>query len=315
MSKLNISALVKKPNLKNKKTLLAIFIIIFLIVGGWFVLVKKNSLNNSGKVYAEAAGHKIYKKEVDELINGDQGITEHEAAQVLADKYMTEALGKEQGVTVSDKELIDQYGKGIKKQKTENKYAYQNKLNQLYFLKLRYQSSGIYKGKFLMANFSRHIPFKSPLLKEDKAADPLLGNPKVIRQDKKYAQDLITGLYNDINSKKITFDQAIKIEQNDPVVGTDVYPTLSHSGSFDSSKEGGGPFNISALKESGQNIQPGQMTKPFAVKVSDSVDGDSTTESYFLVIRLDSASGGNNVGNYQQYIDKAKERLGYGVYV
>jgi hypothetical protein len=303
---------IKKPSFRSKKTIaIGVIVIAAIVAGGWFILNKTGKTGNGQKVYAEAAGHKVYKKEIDDLIGKHKEVTEHQAAQVLADKYFTEALAKERGITVTDKDLTAQFGKGALKQKMDYKYAYQNKLNQVYFTKLQANDQGIFKGKYLIANFSRHIPYKSPLLKEDEARDSLLGNSKAINRDKAYAKNLMDDLYSKINSGEITFNKAISIEQNDPVVGKSVYPTLAHSGAFDTSQGSlSGFVDINSL-----NIKAGQTSKPFVIKASDSADGKSTVESYYMIVRLDSAQGGGAKIGFKSYIEQSKERLGYKVYV
>ncbi len=315
MSKLKLPASIKKPNFKNKRIIGLTIVVLAVLVGvGWMIFGDKVNKSNS-KIYAQAAGHKIYEDEVRDLKGNNQEISNHDAAGVLADKYLSEELAKEQNITVSDQEIEAQWGKGIEKQKIENKYAYQNKVNQAYFNKLTANNRGIYKGKFLVAHFSRHVPYKSALLPEEKAADPKLGNSLAIAKDKKYAQDLITRLRDNINSGKITFEQAMKIEQNDPIVGKKVYPTLGHSGMFDTASEPFELIDINSIRQNGKLLQTGQTSGPFIVRASDSENGDSTAESYFVIINLDSASGGGAKTGFKQYIEEAKKRLEYNVYV
>jgi hypothetical protein len=305
----------KSPNIKSKKTASIIILIIIIATGGWLVLDSKNKDYNGEKVYAEAAGRKIYKNDVRALIGKHKEISEHEAAVVLADKYLAEALAKEQGITVSDKELTKQYGKSALKQKTTFKYAYQNKLNQVYFAKLQAHSNGIYKGKMLVANFSRHIQ-TFPSLPEDKMKDPQLGNPAAIAKDKKYAKDFISDLYNKITSGQINFDQGIQLEHNDPKLGLRTYPSLSHSGSFDTTQAPSGVLNVPSILEKINSIMAGDTTKPFPVRVGISwTDKSKTAESYFLVIKMDETSGSYTGQDFGQYLNQAKQRLAYKINV
>lgn len=315
MSKIKLPAL-KKPNFRSKKTLaISLLVIIVLVAGGWFILSKTGKIGNGQKVYAEAAGHKIYKKEIDDLIGKHKEVTEHQAAQVLADKYLTEALAKERGITVSDKEISAQFGKEVVKQKGTNKYVYQGALNQMYFIKLVANNNGVYKGKFLIANFSRHIQ-AYPTLPEDKMHDPDLGNPKAIAKDKKYAKDFITSLYNQIKSGKITFDQAIQMEHNDPKIGLKAYPSQVHSGPFDTSQTSFGAIFAPSIREKVNSIKAGETTEPFAVKVDISLnDPNKKADSYFLVVRMDQTSGSYTGQDFSQYLDQAKQRLSYHIYV
>lgn len=314
MARLKLGAYLKKPDLKNKK-FYAVLLAVAVVLIGWLAFGDK--LHKPGeKVYAEVAGHKIYKSEIDDLI-GKRKINLHDAAQVLADKYLVQELAKEQGISIGDqdieKEYKTKYGKVPKDYKTKNKYAYQQDVNQLYLTKLRAYNNGIYKGKLLIANFSRHVAFQ-PTLPEDELSDPKLGNPTAIAKDKEYAKNLITKLRNDVESGKITFDEAINIEHNDPEVGEHAYPTVAHSRSFDTSYFTDSILSVDSIKEKVSKIKSGELTEPFVVKVPNSFDGKSTAESYFLVIKMDESSGGSGM-NFQEYIDNAKERLGYKLYV
>ncbi len=315
MLKLNKLALSNRLNLKGNKRPIVLSVLAIAAMGliGWVIL--GDNLNLGKKIYAQAAGHKIYEQEVQDLIGNSKGVSDHDAAKVLADKYLVETLADEQGISISDQEIEAEYGPEINKQRGSEKFFYQSKVNQLYFERLSAHNQGIYKGKLLVAHFSRFIAFDSPLLEEDKAAEPRIGNPAATAQDKKYARDFINNLYNDINSGRISFDEAIKIEQKDPRLGSNAYPSLSHSGIFDTSNGPNGLISPESISSQISNIKPGELSGPFVVKVPNSLDGDSEVESYFLVIQMDKASGGSNTKDFRQYLEEAEKRLGYKIYV
>lgn len=264
------------------------------------------------KVYAQAAGHKIYKKEVDSLKGDAKDISDRQAATVLADKYLSEAMAKQYGIQITneDRQAINstQY----------SEYARQLQINQLYFNRLQTQNEGLYKGELIVANFSRYVAYQSPLLSEQKAMDSNIGNPAAIAADKQYAQSFITNLYNEIHAGKITFSQAEQIEQNDPRVGEAVYPTLPHSGAFDTSDPNqirNGLIQTASIKQQVHDIKSGATSKPFVVKVPNSTTNDSTAESYFLIARMNSSSGGNSNMSFSQELAQAKKQYGYKVNV
>lgn len=312
MSKTKLSE-IKKPT-KLKKIIFPLGVVTILIFGFAFWSFFRDEIQGK-KLYAQAAGHKIYKEEVSELIGDSDGASEREAAEVLADKYLTEAMAEERNISVSEEDLVRRYGEQIKNQKEGDKFAYQNKVNQLYFDKLSAYNAGVYRGDLLVTHFSRYIPYESALLPEDKAGNPKIGNKAAMAKDKKYAEDLITDLYNRIKSEEITFKEAAKIEKSDSVVGETEYPSLPHSGSFDTSLASDGLINSEFVKQQINEIAPGQISEPFAVKVSNSVDYDSFIDSYFLVIKLDESSGGRDGIDFQQELEQAKDELRYEVYV
>lgn len=299
----------------NKRKTAAVFLIIIALIG--VLLLVSGKWHVGEKVYAQVAGHKIYKKDVQTLIGDNKGISNRQAATVLADKYLVEAMAKEQGVTITNQDIETAYGSEINKQKTSDQYAYQNKVNQVYFAKLSAYNTGLYKGQLLVANFSRNIPYQSPLLEQKKAANPNIGNSAAIAADKKYAQNLINNLYQQIEEGKITFEQAARIERDDPEVGEKAYPTLPHSGPFDTLSKSriNGLIQTASVRQKVNDIKPSQTSKPFVVSVSNSINDDSVVESYYLVIKMDTSAGGNSNMNFDQEVTQAKQQLGYKVYV
>jgi hypothetical protein len=296
----------------SKKRLVFVLFALVVLAAGWLLFGDKLQ---KGQLYAQAAGHKIYKQDVQDLIGKTEGISERAAAEVLADKYLTEAMAKEQGITISDKDIELAYGPSIKKQKTRDKYSYQLQVNQLYFDKLQAKNQGIYKGELLVAHFSRYIALQ-PLTAADKKAIPKMNDPSAIAQDKKYAEGLITRLYDRIKAGELTFAQAAKIERKNPIVGLNMYPALSHSGAFDTSKDPNLLLNAASIRQRVSEIKPGEITEPFVVKVSDSTGGNEKTfESYFLVVKMDETSGSYMGTDFNQYLEQSKKRLEYKIYV
>ena len=301
----------------NKRKILGLLLIIVVVATGFIIWsLGSDKLNDKGNVLAEAAGHKIYEDEIRDLLGDNKdNISDRDAATVLADKYLIESLAKERGVTVNDKELSDQYGKETLKQKDTFEYAYQNKLNQVYLSKLAANNKGVYKGKFLIANFSQNVQVY-PTLPEDKAHNPDLGNAEAIARDKKYAEDFITDLYNKVTSRQITFEQAMNMERKDPRVGVKAYPELEHSDSFDTTFRSRDVINSPSIREKINSIKAGEITEPFVVRVNNSLaDSSSTAESYFLVVRMDETSGSYTGMDFEQYLNEAKQRLGYAIYI
>jgi hypothetical protein len=303
---------VNLPASRSKKVLLGLIVIVVLGVGFWLVYDKTHF---GEKVYAQAAGHKIYKQDVENLIGKNKGISNHDAAEILADKYLYEAMAKEQGIKVTDNDIEAAYGSSINQQKTQNKYAYQSRVNDLYYAKLQAKNQGVYKGYLLVGQFSRNIELRPQ--PKDPAYPTNIGNPVAIAADKQYAKDFITNLYDQIQARKITWDQAATMEKADLEIGTNMYPSLSHSGPFDTAKN----LNSSVLVPTSaqvqiQKLKAGQTSKPFVVTVVSTVGNENKSfESYYLVVRMDSSSGGGSTQTFVQEVTQAKKKLGYKVYV
>lgn len=313
MPKLKLPAFLSRLNTKgNKRKLLGLIAIVLVAVIAWFIY--SNNVRENDKLLADVAGHKIYQQEVKDFTAYSSNVNEKDATEVLANKYLLEALAKEQGISVSDQEITEQFGTDIKDKYFGNNYGYQYQVNELYMAKLAAHNEGIYKGKYVVAHFSRYVPYDSPVLADDKAANPKIGNEAAIAKDREYAEQFINGIYDQIKSGKLSFEQAAKIEKRDSVVGEKIYPALSHSGSFNTSISSNGLVVLDSTKPTLNQLNSGDISKPFVVKVSNSANNDSTAESYFLVVQMDEKSGGGNT-DFSQYIEEAKQRLGYKIYV
>lgn len=291
------------------KKAVAILVVIIVLIGAWAIF----GLNVGKKVYAQAAGHKIYKEDVEAIKAHNKSISDNAAATVLANKYLSQAMAKENNVRVTQADIN---AAGCPSQKT-NPFGYQTCVNQLYFTKLGNNNEGIYKGKALITNFSRYIPYPSPLLEQEKALNPKIGDSAAIAADKAYAKAFITDLYNQIMSGKITFDQAIQMEHADPQVGEQAYPSLAHSGSFDGLISQDNLISANSIRQKITSMKPGEITKPFAVVSGGSkpLAGDSSGETYFLVVDMEQISGGHGKTSFDQELQQAKKKLGYKVNV
>lgn len=296
----------------SKRNLLYIILLLILIAGTWVIL--KDVFRVGEKVYAQAAGHKIYKEDIDLLIGDTKGVSTNNAATVLANKYLYEAMVKQAGLTVTNKDITARYPDS---DSATTQYARQVNVNNVYYNKLLAYNQGLYKGKVLVANFSRNIAFQSPYIGMQQALNPLLGNEAAIAADKQYAHNLIDKLYGQIKSGQITFDQAIKAEHEDPVVGEKAYQTLPHSGMFDTSNVLLPATSLLAPKSIESKLasmKAGELSTPFAVTVPNSwIDKNITTESYYLVVQMDYTKGSQSGLSFDKYLAKAKKQYGYKV--
>jgi len=300
------SSLQKVTGFRLNRTGKTVLLVVLIAVAAWFLRG-----HIGPKVYSQAAGHKIYKSDIQKIKTGSKSISDHDAAAVLADKYLAQAMAEQNNVTVSQTD-IDNAGCTAQK---ANAYAYQNCVNQLYFTKLSDNNEGVYKGKFLVANFSRYIPYQSPLLDEQKKLNPKIGDTAAMAADKAYAKSFITNLYNQIKAGKISFDQAIAMEHKDPVVGEQAYPTQTHSGQFDGRLSQINLLAAQSIRKKVTNIKQGETTRPFVVPVSASSTNDSLQDSYYLVVQMDQVSGGHGKVSFEQELQQAKKKLGYKINV
>lgn len=290
----------------GKRFVVAAIVILLVIAGAGFIGSK---IHIGQKVYAQAAGHKIYKKDVERLTKNTEGVSQRQAATVLADKYLVEAMAKEQGISVTVQDVKDAYGASIEQESNKNPYSYQLQVNQLYFDKLQEYNQGVYKGNLLVAQFSRNI-ILSP------TTTPNLNNSALIA-DKAYAKNFITNLYNQVKAGELSWDQAANIERQDPKLGESVYPTLSHSGPFDTSVNPVALFTPASAREQLRKLKPGEISQPFAVSVMNSVNINDKQpfESYYLVVEVSSSAGGKAKTDFQQELTAAKKQFGYKVNV
>lgn len=311
----NTSGVSLPPFLKHpRKELIVGAGVLGVLIIAVVVLSITGVLHTGPKVYAEVAGHKIYKSDI-ETMQTRNDVSDKVAATVLADKYLAEAMAKEHGVTISKTEIKAQ---GCPNQQT-SPYGYQNCVNQLYFTELASNNEGVYQGEAIIANFGRYIPYQSPLLAEYKKRSPKVGDPAAIAADRAYAQNFITGLYDQIKAGKISFDQAIQAEHNNPVLGahTTAYLSQPHSTAFDGPLSQISLLSAPTIRDKLTSMKAGELSEPFAVAVSNSAtDPKSTVESYFLLVKMDQVPGGKSTDmTFQQELAKDKKQLGYKINV
>lgn len=297
----------------NKGWLIGGAILLVVVIFGWLGI--NHMLPWQPKPIATSAGHRIYEEDAQELIGKTKDVTEKQAATVLADKYLSEAMADDENLTITKQDIIKAYGKDILDEKKTDEFTRQNAINQLYFQRLEANNTGIYKGKVLVSHFGRYVAYESPLLAEDKKMDPNIGNPKAIAVDKAVAIKKIEQWRKDIHSKKITFDQAIEREKNDPVVGEKAYPVSRHSSSFDTAIEPARLITTKSIKDKVDAMKVGELSEPMVARVSSSSTDDSTAETYFVIVQLDERSGGNSAKSFPEVLSEAKQELGYKINV
>lgn len=63
-------------------------------------------------------------------------------------------------------------------------------------------------------------------------------------------------------------------------------------------------------------MKAGQISTSFVVSVNNSLTKKNIkTDSYYLIVKMDSTKGGNSNMTYVQYLAESKQKLGYKVYV
>ncbi|HVX57970.1 MAG TPA: hypothetical protein VHA37_09700, partial [Candidatus Saccharimonadales bacterium] len=293
----------RKPRV-GKKTRLALYALVVVIVLGGGYWLAKDVFHIGEKVYAQAAGHKVYKKEIDQLrgSTNTKGLSDHDVATVLANKYLYQAMAKKAGITVTDQDVEDQYPNVSPNH--PNAYVWQDDVNGTYASQLMAYNTGLYKGKVLVAYFNRYVAFQSSLLPERQALEPLIGNQAAIAADRKYASTFINKMYNQLKSHKITFDQAIQAQKKDPTLGNSVYSP--QSGSFDTSNPYlGGTVLVGPKSAQAQlaKMKAGQLSKPFVVSVRNSwKDPNVTAPAYYLVVQMDYSKSSHSGLTWDKYL-------------
>ena len=112
----HLRKILNKLKINKKLTFITVTILILLI--GWAHFGQ----HVGEKVYAEAAGHKVYKSDTKSLIGNNKGINDHDAAVVLADKYLTQAMAKQANITVTNQDIVAQNGSSINELKAHNQF-------------------------------------------------------------------------------------------------------------------------------------------------------------------------------------------------
>lgn len=280
----------------RQKIVWGAFALIFIV--GVFML-----LSPKGTVYGRVNGHTVDQGAVKSFLGSAKGISDRQAAQILLDKYLTEAIGADLKVTVSSQEVTDAY-EALPREDQVNKTVVQQSLrNKIFYSKLQPIAVGHFKGAFIIAHFD-----------QNSAGLRSVGDPTKAASDKQYATDLIKSLSAKVKSGT-SFDDAIKTEQSDPNLGTVALPTATHSGAFDTSDPDIERNSVVKTEDVGMalsKLKAGQVSEPFIVRQT-ATPGGQRTELYWVIVKLDEAKD-TPYKSFGDFLDKAKVKYGYKEY-
>lgn len=337
----------------------AAILALFIIISLWFLLLSADKAYWRAKVrlgpkpLARVGHHAIFQSDLDPLIKSAPFNTDKkQILAVLMDNWLYKEMAKANGITVSDQQITSEVLKrsGIANNKYQNiqlpvnasdqqKTALQQILatenpasivlknnylklqvaNALYKNKLTEKIKGGYQGQFIIAHFDQNILFSDSSKTSEQAKMSAADLATKVADDRKYATDFINSIYQQLTTNHLSFSNAIALEKKDPRLGSDVLPTVVHSGDFNAVDK----TNINNLLATNtqvtaqlDSLKPGQVSKPFIYKVNSSTNNpQQLADGYWIIVRLDTKT--TKLAGYDSFdalITAYKKKLNYKTY-
>jgi len=304
-----------KKFFKNKPRawfFIGLFIITLITVTAsiWLILTKEDNQAKEG-LLAKVGDREITETDLNRRIFGfnsfvgsidNPGNIDTDAKQPifkeLIEWRLLDIKAAEDNINVSESEITD-YSRDnienyldmtgdIKSVVDENTYyeILQNKLTDEYVLKA--------SGNFIIARFdAKRVTDNS--------------NNVDISDDKEYAEKLINEVYQDIKSKKITFEEGMKVVDNDKRIGLSAFGNNSiiHSDYFTASNLtlNNSVFTYEEAREKVTTMETNSFSTPFIVS-ADFDDGEADEIQPIAYVMLEVKSTNNkNFENYESFLD------------
>jgi hypothetical protein len=257
-----------------------------LIAGGWYLATTKTNEKTvtSEKVYGSMDGFVVKESDVLPITQQLTEQSKSDVTRVLLDNAFYKRVAKDLGVELT-KEQNDQISMVDAKKYTDTQKKLFIPTTENEFLKqdLRLSLIELVSGKYIIANFQTHI--------ENDTSGRAPGDEKLtaaqvqalVDKEKADAKKIIDTLYADIKSNKITFDQAIQAEINDPKIGKKIAPSNPHSGDF-STAASHSDFFVGATKDKLFSLPLNEVSEPFEGLVTTDNQGKKTTPGFWLIV-------------------------------
>ncbi len=303
----------KKVHKANKKKLvtivLGVVVLAVLTFGGMYLAGTFRDPN----VLATVGGQKITKADLNARIYAtDFGGTPQNPTAKIDQKKKKDLLNElindkivaieapKLGISVSDAEVNSEVVKRAssysKQTQAEQAISREMVREALFDEKLKEKVLGDKEGSYILVNYSKNFESNMSITPEQKAKEDI-GRAQRIQDDTSYAKNLIDSIYADVKSGKMTFEQGMNKAKNDPRFGVEGYQpnTVLQSDNFDKNDyyQGTKIFSLGQndeVKSYLDNMKPGEVSQPIAVKVEVIQAGDTgkseAKDGIWLIVKL-----------------------------
>lgn len=299
-------------------------VVLSLIALSVVLVLKMNSKEDSKDVLAIVDGEKIYQKDLNERIYGlefegtvdnPKDVSNVEKQRLLNLLISTKMAEKElaaMNVSITDEEVVSlmeaRLG-GVYEDYTDYQAQISKKAlrGELLINKIKEKQLGWRAGDFFICRFD--FPYEigqaSVNTEESKAR---------YAKDKEYAKNLCNGLYEDVNSGKITFAEAMKKAEADSVIGKPLWQeTYVLSASFTKDDFEQQTYFEDDFWNVSLKSNKGKLTAPEVVKLKNDFDNNQH-EAFYAVFNI-KEEGEGSYSSYESWFEamKSKYKVEYKV--
>ena len=325
----------KKKEISSLKKIIIVAGILIIVVGILAIVAYKfyqENLSPQKKVIAKVGSKKIYQSELNDAIyslnyndeNLDRfGDKADEVKKSLLDSLIEEKVleikAKEVGVSVSEDEILKEARNSLREFDNYDKRRQEITKRQAKagLLKKRIAEKVVSwrSGKFILVRGDLHFQSAPTGISYQEREN-------LIRDDLKYGEELINSIYGKIKKGEITFEEGMKIANEDLKLGIPAWQgwTMIFSQEFskeDSMSRNYPTYTLDFWEKIGA-VSIGEISQPSAVKVilgEDSPAGKKgqAVDGLYLIVKIEDGNNGEAV-SYDEWILKMKKDLGVKIY-
>lgn len=314
-----------KPKKSRKLLWIILALIIIAVSIGGFFLYRTGSVNKllRGDVVARVGNHNITKQEVQqvkaaELAAGFYGDSDETIKKLIMDYWLYSMAAEEYGIKPNDTEALENlknktdFIKLSSDQAINNSYVKYRAYKDYYQKQLTTILNSPQKGAYIIAHFDQNFGRDTTALKalSDQQYQDLL------KVDRDYATNFINDVYAKIKSGQITFEEGMKMQLDNKIIGKVAMSTAVMSAKF------GQPSNIPGGQESivknsqiqakVNELQAGGISEPFIVKVpAVFTQPNNLVDGFWVIVKVDSTNSGPKFDSVNAALQHFKQKYGY----
>lgn len=322
----------KKPKKRKKLYWLTFAVLIIALAVGGFLLYRSDIITKTFRnkdIIARVGSNNITKQEVqkvrDDMLRAGFYIeSEDKIRDLIMNYWLLILASREYQLDISDKEVLSYLQSSLSGSPQKINFDINNSYIKYkgYFDLLQNRLTNIVSnygsGAYVIAHFDQNMVRNTTQLKSlsDEQYKQLLDD------DRKYATDFINKTFNELKTGKITFEQAMQIQIDDPKIGKKALNTAPQSSKFGSMSELGPGMKTSNFDSDPQfrqkidNLKPGEFSEPFMMQVMLGANENSPkADGIWIIAKIDSInSKGPKFDTLNAAIQFFKQKYGYEVY-
>ncbi len=289
--------------------LFAVVAAVTLVVGSVVFILKPQLFP---KAYGKVGNYVARAPEVEAMIKQNQNLDTYAAVTVLLDLHLFRQVASKLGLNVTDEEVTKELQKRLGKSKLWDKLHLSAVAEtQLLRDKLALRVAGNTRGRVVIIHFEQHfyVYGRGDLRPGETEAR----RPQYIAADRAAADALKDSIYQKLQNKTISFDQAMQMELDDPKVGPKVIPTTVHSRTFNTADKLtplSGYLDLPEFKKLFSETAVNSYSAPTLIKLQASDQDKRMVDSWWVIVQVDGRDAGL-ADSLEDYMNTQKKILKY----